>query len=149
MPHYRLMLAVALRFLRNQDAAEDAVQDVAEVLWLQREKLKEYRSAQGLCVTAVRNRCISILRHEKSTLHGDEWVHDTMAEEQTDSQLKESRMMQFLKELHEPASRVMMLSVKGYTSEEIAEMIGKNPGAVRQIISRARKELRKKFEEDI
>lgn len=149
MPHYPLMLTLAIRFLGDADAAADAIQDVAETLWMKRQMLENYRSAQALCVSAVRNRCISILRHEK-LLHGNDitTLYNTpemTAENRTDSGILYNELMQQVRDLNEPARTVMLLSIQGFNTAEIVELTGLSTSNVRQIIYRSRCKLRDLF----
>ena len=63
LPMYKQMLAVAARmFDGDMDTAADAVQDTIAKLWERRKEIEISQSPNALCIAAVRNRCISIIR---------------------------------------------------------------------------------------
>ena len=63
----RKLYFVAFRFLKRQEEAEDAVQEVFIRLWNRLDELDKYSSLEALAVTATRNYCIDILRKEKNS----------------------------------------------------------------------------------
>ena len=61
----RNLYGYAFRILRNQEEAEDAVQEVFIKLWNMGKKLDEYNSIEALAVTMIKNFCIDQLRKKK------------------------------------------------------------------------------------
>jgi RNA polymerase sigma-70 factor, ECF subfamily len=51
----RKLYGYAFRILRNQEEAEDAVQEVFIKLWKMNEKLSEYNSIDALATTMTKN----------------------------------------------------------------------------------------------
>lgn len=149
MPHYRLMLSVATRILGNSQAAADAVQDVAEILWTKRSLLDDFRNAQALCVTAVRNRCISIMRHENlGPLNGEpveRAMLNTSDSVSSDNETHCRDVLRIVDNLDEPRRTILKLSMQGYNTDEIAARTELKAGNVRQILSRTRMKLREQL----
>ena len=66
----RKLYGFAFRILRNQEEAEDVVQEIFIKLWKMGEKLDEYKSIDALAITMTKNYCIDLLRKQKHTYTG-------------------------------------------------------------------------------
>lgn len=64
--HYRFLCLVAFRIVRDQDAAEDIVQDFFLNLWQRRTEISTINSFQGYATRAVKNGSISFLRKQQT-----------------------------------------------------------------------------------
>ena len=64
--HYRFLCLVAFRIVRDQDAAEDIVQDFFLNLWQRRTEIPAIQSFQGYATRAVKNLSISFLRKQQT-----------------------------------------------------------------------------------
>ena len=63
--HYRFLCLVAFRIVRDQDAAEDIVQDFFLNLWQRRTEVTTVISFQAYATRAVKNLSISFLRKQQ------------------------------------------------------------------------------------
>ena len=61
----RNLYGYAFRILRNQEEAEDAVQEVFIKLWNLGEKLDKYDKPMALAITITKNLCIDQIRKKK------------------------------------------------------------------------------------
>ena len=61
----RKLYGYAFRILRNQEEAEDAVQEVFIKLWNLGNKLDSYNSIGALATTMIKNFCIDQIRKKK------------------------------------------------------------------------------------
>lgn len=146
LPCYRQMLATAMRLLGGDNAgASDAVQDTIAHLWEMRNRLDIAKSAPALCVTAVRNRCLSLLRARRDYQDIAETAIETS--ERTDQQIRAQQVMEAVDALSEPRRGVMLMSMQGYDAPEIAKKLHLTEVNVRQLLSRARKQLRQQLKE--
>lgn len=64
--HYRFLCLVAFRIVRDQDAAEDIVQDFFLDLWQRRTAIPSINSFQPYATRAVKNLSISFLRKQQT-----------------------------------------------------------------------------------
>ena len=64
--HYRFLCLVAFRLVRDQDAAEDIVQDFFLSLWQRRTEIVLTSSFQAYASRAVKNLSISFLRKQQT-----------------------------------------------------------------------------------
>ena len=148
----RKLYGFAFRILRNQEEAEDVVQEIFLKLWNMRDRLDEYRSIDALATTMTRNHCIDLIRKQKNEYHGEtdfNKISSLMADSPYDNLvLKESGMIieAIIEKLPENIRIVLQLhDIDGKSYEEIAETTGHNINTLRVNISRARKMVRDEF----
>ena len=101
------MFRYAQSLLLSPAEAEDAVHDLLERLWRERGRLEGCRRVDSFVMTAVRNRCLDLLRRQRAAGRRDDAV-----------------------------------DIEGYSTREIAGMVGCDEAQVRVILSRARNGLR-------
>lgn len=138
LPLYRPMLALAMSLLGDADAARDAVQDTVATLWERHRRLEITVSASALCLRAVRNRCLTILRDSHPGLPLDAVsaravCQDAMAVEEIWCTIALLPQRQRL---------AVTLSLQGYSAPEIARRMGVTEANARQLLSRGRCQLR-------
>lgn len=138
------------RLLLNNDAeAQDAVQETYLKLWKIKDRLKGLNNLEAFAMKMTKNWCLDRLKAKKPLLvdnytsgydpeHDSENPHATL--ETTD---KMNRFKNLMKLLPEQQQIILQLrDIEGYEFEEIAEITGINPNAVRVNLSRARKKIR-------
>ena len=148
----RNMYGYAFRILRNQEEAEDAVQEVFIKLWNLGNKLNEYSSIGALATTMIKNFCIDQIRKKKHFIseEGNLQVNQ-ITDNASPYQLMESReseeiigqIIEGLPEIYKTA--IKMREIEELSYEEIAEKTQQNINTLRVTISRARKMIRDEF----
>ncbi|MBW8636726.1 sigma-70 family RNA polymerase sigma factor [Hoeflea sp. WL0058] len=143
------MLGVALRMLRRQDLAEDAVQDSFVLLWRRAGQFDAARgSAKGWIYTILRNRCLTLLRNsdreisvdpQEQEVAGDDHVLDSAW-----NRLDAASDLRMCLELLEPERRSAILScyILGYSHGELAGRMQAPLGSVKSWIRRGLQKLR-------
>ncbi|NLD47756.1 MAG: sigma-70 family RNA polymerase sigma factor, partial [Clostridiaceae bacterium] len=63
--YYRDLVLFAARFTRNQENAEEIVQDIFVNLWENHESLKIDISLKSFLLKSIQNKCIDMIRHRK------------------------------------------------------------------------------------
>lgn len=148
----RKLYITAFRFLKRQDEAEDAVQEVFMRLWNKREELDKYSSLEALATVSVKNYCIDMLRRKKLIIIDDtennRWVPDSgpspsEAMENSEASLILNNIIQRLPDLYREI--ITMKDIDGLSYEEIVEITGQNINTMRVNLSRARKLIRDEF----
>lgn len=142
----------AFRILRNQEEAEDAVQEVFIKLWNMGNKLDEYRSIDALAITMTKNYCIDQLRKQKN-LYQELTVNQENLFKTTESphELLENResdnLIHYLIENLPDIYKVIITlrDIDGLSYEEIAEKTAQNINTLRVTLSRARGILRDEY----
>jgi len=148
----RKLYGFAYRILRNQEEAEDVVQEIFLKLWNMKEKLDDYRSIDALAVTMTRNHCIDLIRKYKNDYPVEFDLNNynnlTANSPYDNLVLKETGIIieSIIEKLPENIRSVIRLhDIDGKSYEEIAEATGQNINTLRVNISRARKFVRDEF----
>ena len=142
-------LRLAMRFLPSQEDADDALQEAFFRLWKQADRISSREEAEALTVVTVKNLCIDILRRKShlQTVELDENRDNAVGDPESEAQEREERfrIIERIIKLHMTPLQRQILHMKEYENkdyEEIAEILGMQPPAVRMQMSRARKEIR-------
>lgn len=142
----------AMRYLSDSDDAEDIAQEVALKLWAMRERLEEYRSVEALALVMARRLCLNHLRGANAATGSMDAGPRTEAtsgetpESELISQEETERAWRLMDSLPDAQQAVLrMKHVEGMEVGEIARVTGSSPEAVRQSLSRARRNIMKHF----
>lgn len=138
------MYRYARSILGSAPEAEDATHDTLERL-LRRQELGLYRNLEAFALTALRNRCIDRLRlrHEEEQPSEKLQNESEAVDQWSDRELVRSAMARLPLRQREV---LHLKEIEGYSTHEIAEMIGTEENQVRTILSRARRQLRAEVE---
>lgn len=150
VPLHTNLLYVAKKMLENEDDAKDLVQEVFLKLWSLRDSLHRYDSIPAVAVTMIKNLCIDRLRVRDREV-GLEYDNDLRTTRDNPYlQLERMNTEQLLKKIIDslpPLQKaiITMKDMEEYEVEEIAELTGTQPQAVRVNLSRARKKVREEY----
>jgi RNA polymerase sigma factor (sigma-70 family) len=148
----RKLYGFAFRILRNQEEAEDVVQEVFIRLWKMGQKLDEYKSIDALATTMTKNCCIDLIRKQRHNYTGDYSGSDyqisaspspqeVMENRETGAIL--NRIIEGLPDLYRIV--IQMRDIDGTSYEEIALETNQNINTLRVTLSRARKIIRDEY----
>jgi len=145
---------VAFAILKNQEDAEDILQDAYCKLWDDREKLVEIHKPEAYCVTLVKHLCLDFLRLPKATLldgNMDSYDFQDLSSDAEAALVDKDtieKIKYFIGRLPEKQQRVLDLRVfADCSSEEIEQITGESSENVRVLLSRARNTLRMKLKQ--
>jgi RNA polymerase sigma-70 factor (ECF subfamily) len=148
----RNLYGIAFRILRNQEEAEDAVQEVFIKLWSMGSKLEEYNNISALSVTMTKNLCIDQLRKKKHFVRDETGKHEINAVDDSSpfeilqSNESENILKKIIDNLPEIYSSLIRLrEIDGLSYEEIAQKTEQNINTLRVTLSRARKMIRDEY----
>jgi len=141
---------VAKKMLENENDAEDSVQEVFLKLWNLRDSLHQYDSIPALAVTMIKHLCIDHLRIRGREVALEQEIYLRTAQDNPYLQLERLSTEQLLKKIIDslPALQKAIITMKDideYEVEEIAEITGTRPEAVRVNLSRARKKVKEEY----
>lgn len=150
--HSRKLFGSAFRILRNQEEAEDAVQEVFIKLWKMGSKIEEYNSIEALAVTMTKNYCLDELKKHKY-VDSDVQTYYNLADgtepsphERLERKETSDIISVIIEELPDNYRNMIQLKeIDGFTYEEIAEKTNQNINTIRATLSRARKVVRDKY----
>jgi RNA polymerase sigma-70 factor (ECF subfamily) len=148
----RNLYGYSFRILRNQEEAEDAVQEVFIKLWNMGSKIDEYNSIGALAATMTKNLCIDLLRKKKNIVQDEYGELDLKGPdisspyELLESRESEDILYHIINHLPDIYKVIIELrEIEGLTYEEIAEKTKQNINTLRVNLSRARKMIREEF----
>ncbi len=151
LPVSKKLLRFAVHFLKSEDEARDAVQDVFLKLWQKKEELDQVENIEAFAMRMTRNRCLDILRANR-TIPMDGETERRMKLETVDvhSQIELSeaagQVKSLMGRLPDLQRTVMHLrDIEQLSYEEIAEITELKVNAIRVNLSRARKKVRDEF----
>lgn len=134
----------ALRLLFDGNEAEDAIQDAVLKLWTMRQTLGQYRSPEALAVVMVRRIALTLKRTATVPLAGcqkEDIASGTTPESYLIDREEEAKVVRPMITLPDMQQAVLrMKHIDGLETAEIAHITGCTEEAVRQNLSRARKE---------
>lgn len=146
------LFAVLLRILKNEELAEDALQDVFIKVW---HKAKEYHAGKGAVMTwllsIARYRAIDMLRRAKSAVQtdsADDVLENSAADqpdlvELTGRAVDNDRLNTCLDELESPRRACLVLAYcEGYTHDELSRRLGSPVGTIKSWIRRGLQALK-------
>ena len=148
----RKLYVISFRMLRNQEEAEDTVQEVFIKLWNMGKKLDNYNSIDALATTMTKNHCIDQIRKQKNYATeeystGKNFVSTSPSpyEQMSDNETRNiiNSLIDKLPDLYKQI--VILREIEGLSYEEIAEKTNQNINTLRVTLSRARSLLRDKY----
>ncbi|MCR6503799.1 RNA polymerase sigma factor [Bacteroides muris (ex Fokt et al. 2023)] len=147
LPLRAKLLSYARKLTDAPEDAEDAVQEVLLKLWNKRLELNQYRSIEAFAMTLTHNTCIDMWRCKRNDNQSLDIVQ-AASPAGTPEQLLEIKdeiclMHEIINSLpHLQRTIMRMKDIEGYETDEIAEITGCRPEAIRSNLSRARKKVR-------
>jgi RNA polymerase sigma factor (sigma-70 family) len=148
----RKLYGFAFRILRNQEEAEDVIQEIFIKLWKMGEKLDEYKSIDALAMAMTKNYCIDLLRKQKHLYSGDFSASDFQnfsspsPQEQLENSESGEILNRIIDSLPDTYREVIRLKeIEGASYEEIAMKTEQNINTLRVTLSRARKIIRDEY----
>ena len=151
LPVKNKLYRFALRFLNNEDEAQDVVQEVFIKAWNQREDLHLYRSVEAWCMQVTRNLSLNRLksghyRHTQELTDGQNAHDDPSPYDQAETRDVLQTIDQLLQRLPTAQQQVLQLrDMEGYAYQEISKILDMPLAQVKVNLFRARKALREQL----
>lgn len=134
------MLFIAQSYLRDNDEAEDVVQDVLLKLWQLLDTLRLPMSP--LASVLVKNRCIDILRRHRYMVE----VKDSIVDERQRDDDRYEAVIAIIDTLPTMQQTIMRLRhMEGMEISDIAKLTDSKETTVRKALSRARRAIKTQF----
>jgi RNA polymerase sigma-70 factor (ECF subfamily) len=145
------LLHLAFRKTNSKEAAEDIVQITFLKLWALRDKLKIKHSLKAYLYTSTKNNVISYYLRQlsKKTITLDSVQEELPPQDTTQQDIDYFNTLELyngtLQELPDKCREVFVLSRKGFSLKEIAEIKNISPKTAEVHIGKALRYLRKKL----
>jgi len=142
---FRMVYQICLVLMKNVPDAEDAAQTVFRKVMDRAEPFRDPEHEKAWLIVTARNECKNQLKHWWRTRRADSEALDSLTWEQPENQ----EVWRQVAALPKPHRLVLYLHYyQGYTTGEIAAMLGENPSTVRSRLAQARRKLKLKLEEE-
>ena len=144
LPLREKLLNYARKLTEDPSDAEDAVQEVMLKLWNMHQRLDEYRSIEALAMTMTHHLCMDIWRARRPDALSLDQVQAPSQSATPERLLEEKDEFRLMREIIDslPSLQRTIIQMQEYETDEIAEINGCNPEAIRSNLSRARKKVR-------
>ena len=148
----RLLYAIAYRYLKSGEEAEDAVQHTFMKLWEERRELDFRNGVRNLLCTILRHYVLNELRH-RALMYEKHYELAQEAEETDESFMRiyeaqdlRNQLMRAIDKLPSQKSAICNLKLrKGLSNQEIAERMHLTVATVKSHYTQAIKMLRREF----
>lgn len=150
--HTPKMKALALAILKNEDLVKDGLQEVAIKLWNQLDYFAKVNNKEAYCMRIIKNWCFDQLQLKANNhlrlVYSKVTENQEESETENDVDKRYKTIESLVEELPDKQRIIIELKdFKGFDFEEIAELLEMEQGSVRVNLSRARKRLKKMYEE--
>lgn len=142
----------ANKYLENESAASDVVQDCFVKLWQLRDDFSYLHQIKSFLYTSIRNKCLNELEHSKVVLQHATNVQEKLTEEFFRDHLIEEEtyrvLMEAIDRLPKQMRSIMLLAFEGMSNSAIAEELKvstENVHSLKKIAYRKLRELLKDF----
>ncbi|MDH7492721.1 MAG: sigma-70 family RNA polymerase sigma factor [Candidatus Saccharicenans sp.] len=144
------LMSFALSLVGNRAEAEDACQDMVVQMLKHWDRVDLNRNLKSWAFTILYRKCLDQLKKRRRFLnffHRAAADYTAALEDRLENRLEESISEALLSQLR-PAERTCLFlwAREGYSSEEIAGIMGCSPGTVRVHLFQARRKLKKLME---
>ena len=143
--HISMVYQICLMMLKSVPDAEDAAQNVFRKVMEYPKPFRDPEHEKAWLIVTARNECKNQLKHWWRTQRVSDEVLHTMSWEQPE----DGTLWEAILALPERYRMVLYLHYyQGYSSFEVAEILGKNPSTIRTWLVQARKNLKQRLEAD-
>lgn len=147
--YYKVLVRFAMQYIKDQDEAENIVQDVMYRFWENRKRLDPEKNIKAYLYTSVKNQALSFLKHQKiknNYNQNNPAIHIDHHSPEQAFQTKELEVaiQASIGQLPETCRRIFCMNrFENLTYKEIASIQGVSVKAVEKQMTRAFKLLRK------
>ncbi len=142
---FGMIYQICLVLMKNVPDAEDAAQTVFRKAMERDEAFRDPEHEKAWLIVTARNECRNQLKHWWRTRRAGEEALDGLAWEEP----RDREVWDQVAALPGPHRLALYLHYyQGYTTGEIAQMLGENPSTVRSRLVQARRKLKLKLEEE-
>ncbi len=151
---YVSLVRYAKTLIKDQDTAEEIVQDLFFRIWRDREKLKIESSLNGYLFRSVHNRCLHYIEHTRVVvMHAEEMSMSLPESPESPADILNYKELQakiasILEKLPERCGKIFYMNrFEGLKYNEIAEKLSVSVKTVEANMGKALKEFRKELSE--
>lgn len=138
-----------LLMLKNKEDAEDVFQEVFYKYMVSKKEFKSEEHKKAWLFKVCQNKCINFIRFHKRHVHIPfEEIEYGISNAKDDAYFEDrEELLEIYNLSYKLKSVVLLFYVDGYSTDEIAKILGISANAVRKRLQRAREELKMQIEE--
>ncbi|MCL3781915.1 RNA polymerase sigma-70 factor [Prolixibacteraceae bacterium JC049] len=147
--HYEGLVRFANRYLNDMAQAEDVVQEAFIACWKEKDELKTEEQTRAFLYTAIKNRALNVIKHEKvksnyqQTVISESNNEDLLFETGVITEEVSTLFQKALAELPDQQKSVLTFAMNGYKNSEIGEELGISVNTVKFHKTNAYEAIRK------
>ena len=150
--YYKPLCQFSYSFIKDQDTAENLIQDVFTKLWEKRENITNIDNLLSYMMGMVRNQSIDFLRREKTNSKIYNKLQSKKSENTTEDQISknefEEKLLKSIINLPDRCRTAIEMSrFDGFSNKEIAQKMEISVKGVEALIGRSLKLLRSELQE--
>ncbi|MEK6479975.1 RNA polymerase sigma-70 factor [Catalinimonas sp. 4WD22] len=145
----RPLFNFALRYIKDQALAEDALQEIFIKLWNNKENLDEKLSVKAFLFTCLKNHLLNVIRSEQKRIKyaalasSEKSVINNHTEEEVSYHDSIAIVEKGINSLSDQKKKIFRLKIiEGYSNQEIADSLGISEHTVRSQVSKSSKYMR-------
>lgn len=143
--HSNSLLRFAAHFLKNEEEAQDIVQDVFEKLWMNREKVA-IEKVKSWLFTCAHNAMLNFINKRSRVIR----LCDEFKIEKAESVpfgFESNQVINHIVSILPPLQKsiILLRDLEGYTYEEIGDIMSLSPSQVKVYLFRARLKIKKQL----
>lgn len=127
--NFAIFSSFAFRYIPDRDSCEDIVQEVFLSFWEKRDSFASKVAAKSFFYISIRNTCLNRIKHDKVK---SKYLNYIQSEEETSDSFLDAvfkkeayrEIYQEVNKLPEVAQKVLKLTLRGKSNEEIANLLG-------------------------
>lgn len=143
---------MAARMLKNEEDANDAVQEIMIKLWNSRKKLGKHPNLKGFVFLTARNHCLDIIKHKRPGNYSTENLEEDYLSREESLPMEDREISEIIRSVinelpGNQAEVVLLRDIDGLDFDEISAITGISKEHTRVLLSRARKYIGKRLKE--
>ena len=146
---YLPVRSFAWRFVKDNDIAEDIVQDVFLLLWEKRVTFNVLAEIKSFLYISVRNACLDYLKHERVKQKNEIGILDFMPSETEQEFILEEEVdaliYKAIEDLSKQSQKIVIMTMNGDSNLEIAQKLNITVNTVKSTKLKAYRLLRKRL----
>lgn len=146
------LYAVLMKYIKSEEIAENALQEVFLKLWRERATIPAPQNVKGYLYTAMRNAAINMIKryqngvvkaYEIAQNQSTEYFMDTLEDNEKKQLIEKS-----IKQLPQKMRQIVLLRRKGHSNTEVSEILNMSINTVAIYYSRATKVIKENLKKN-